>query len=207
MKKLLLGVVLALSAISASAQVYVGTGVNYLSPFVGYRFGKHLMVEGGYVKPRDTTADGFSWVPHSLPPVGGQDLTNTQDTWRVDGWRLSAIGALPLYDKGGESFAILGRASMYKLSGELTQGFTTTRQFTCPAVNAQGNCINPIPSQTIGQGSAVSEQKDTVGGLALGVEWRLGERVSLRGFYEKVSTSLSADGKINMSVLELTYTF
>ena len=77
--------------------------------FAGYRFNRHLALEGGYVdlgsfsvSARVASLDGVAIVP--------QTVTGTVET--KDGLNLAAVGILPL---GGGGFSLFGKAGLYSI--------------------------------------------------------------------------------------------
>ncbi len=188
LKAMLLAAAALAAPISASAQVYISEGLLFLSPSVGYRFSPYLAAELGAFQAKEQTQSSSAGVP----VAGGVNMTERQEKWNVSGFRLAAVGSVPVW---GDLYAI-GRVGVYRMRGTFEDRSSTTFRSPTPGASA-----------ALGSTAEKRYEERTEGAIGIGAEWRLNKHLGIRALYEEVKSDLSFSGAVRMSTVDVTITF
>lgn len=195
MKRIVVAAVLATLAWAAQAQTYLSINVTNAKaeanqPFtsaagdsgtfadlaLGYRWSNHFAVEAATFSP--DTVKNLELA--TRPAVFQQDFLHR--VWSIKGYRLSALGTIPVSEK----FALLGRISAYHLKAKLAG--------TSQSVLDDGDLLTPVIVTSSAFGSSTTE---LVPGYGLGIEWTPIRQVSVRLSVERVKLKAGMFGAGN----------
>jgi len=207
--------VLALSSL-AQAQPYVSGGTNSTSVGVSYSSNRvepddvSVFVALGYRWSKYFAAEVANFTPGSLrdqtllvQPTSSTPMlwTETKRTWKANGFRLSALGTIPLTDH----WAVLGRVSAYHLRTESSTSFKSMQD--------DGNPVTPL---SVSGSSSNASASTVVPGYGLGIEARVGYTpVYVRASVEQIHLrpGMFGDGndlehnRLRTTMIEVRYQF
>lgn len=202
MKRIAIGVVLAIVSSAAIAQPYASAGVSHvkvegqgqeaLAVSAGYRFGKHLALEIGAFQPGRVTESTNTIY------TGTQQEFTRQDR-DLNGTRLSVLLNIPVSERA-TAFVM---ASAYRVKAK----FATLSN----VVDVQPG--PPVVVTPISSSASSSSSTHTLPGLGAGIEFAFTKSFSARASFERIDPKSGMFGpgndvdKIDVRTVEFVFSF